>query len=65
MGVTVRPATLVFKSVGEKKRYTVTFVAKKGGKVQNRTSRNAFGSIVWSNAQHQVKSPVAYAWTQL
>ncbi|CBI27801.3 unnamed protein product, partial [Vitis vinifera] len=26
---------------------------------------SAFGSIVWSNTQHQVKSPVAYAWTQL
>lgn len=65
VGVVVKPSTLVFKNVGEKQRYTVTFVAKKGKKVQNRMTRSAFGSIVWSNTQHQVKSPVAYAWTQL
>lgn len=65
VGVVVRPSTLVFKTVGEKKRYTVTFVAKKGKKVRDRMTRSAFGSIVWSDSQHHVKSPVAYAWTQL
>lgn len=59
--VKVQPATLVFKKVGDKQRYTVTFVADKG---TGRLTRNGFGSIVWSNAKQQVKSPVAFAWTQ-
>ncbi|KAK1574842.1 hypothetical protein Q3G72_000327 [Acer saccharum] len=57
-----RPRQLTFGSVGEKKRYTVTFVAKKGVK---QMSRSEFGSILWGNAQHQVKSPVAFSWTVL
>ena len=61
VGVTVMPKRLVFTRVGEKQRYTVTFVSKKGAG----SMRNAFGSIVWNNAQNQVRSPVAYAWTQL
>ncbi|KAB1209505.1 Subtilisin-like protease [Morella rubra] len=62
VSVTVKPRKLVFKNVGDKQRYTVTFVAKKG---ITRTARSEFGSIVWSNDQHQVRSPVAFAWTQL
>ncbi|XP_030943616.1 subtilisin-like protease SBT1.8 [Quercus lobata] len=61
VNVAVKPTKLVFKSVGEKQRYTVTFVAKSGAP---KTPMSEFGSIVWSNAQHQVKSPVAFAWTQ-
>ncbi|KAF3959255.1 hypothetical protein CMV_015917 [Castanea mollissima] len=61
VNVAVKPTKLVFKSVGEKQRYTVTFVAKRGAP---KTPMSEFGSIVWSNAQHQVKSPVAFAWTQ-
>lgn len=60
--VTVKPSKLVFKNVGDKLRYTVTFVANKGA---SRTGMSEFGSIVWKNAQNQVKSPVAFAWTQL
>ncbi|KAG9143432.1 hypothetical protein Leryth_022997 [Lithospermum erythrorhizon] len=60
VGVTVKPTKLVFKKVGDKLRYTVTFVSKKGG-----MGRNAFGSISWNNALHQVRSPVAYTWTQM
>ncbi|KAL5537832.1 hypothetical protein UlMin_043721 [Ulmus minor] len=60
--VTVKPTTLVFKSVGQKLRYTVTFVAARGA---SRTTRSEFGSIVWSNTEHQVRSPVAFAWTML
>jgi hypothetical protein len=59
--ITVKPTRLVFEKVGERKRYTVTFVSKKGAGVV----RNGFGSILWSNAQHQVRSPVAFAWTDL
>ncbi|KAK9275108.1 hypothetical protein L1049_022367 [Liquidambar formosana] len=62
VGVTVKPTTLVFKNVGERQRYTVTFVAKKGG---NPMTGSSFGYLVWSNAQHQVRSPIAFAWTQL
>ncbi|XP_022897749.1 subtilisin-like protease SBT1.8 [Olea europaea var. sylvestris] len=60
--VTVKPSTLVFRNVGDKQRYTVTFVSKKG---VNQSGRNAFGSISWKNAKHFVKSPVAFSWTHL
>ncbi|KAF2287126.1 hypothetical protein GH714_038358 [Hevea brasiliensis] len=60
--VKVKPTKLVFRNIGDKLRYTVTFVAKKGA---NEAARYEFGSIAWRNAQHQVKSPVAFAWTQL
>ncbi|XP_057507198.1 subtilisin-like protease SBT1.8 [Actinidia eriantha] len=62
VAVTVNPARLVFRNVGDKLRYTVTFVSKKGA---DPTASNAFGSLAWNNAQHQVRSPIAYAWTQL
>ncbi|KAJ4834709.1 hypothetical protein Tsubulata_007664 [Turnera subulata] len=62
VAVTVKPTKLAFKNVGDKLRYTVTFVAKKGA---NLSARNEFGSIVWRNADHQVRSPVAFSWTQI
>lgn len=62
VGIKVRPTRLMFRSVGEKKRYTVTFVAKRG---VTPTSRSEFGSISWINSRHQVRSPVSLAWTQL
>ncbi|KAA0055770.1 hypothetical protein IC582_003140 [Cucumis melo] len=60
--VTVKPSKLVFTKVGERKRYTVTFVASRDAA---QTTRFGFGSIVWSNDQHQVRSPVSFAWTRL
>ncbi|CAI9780366.1 unnamed protein product [Fraxinus pennsylvanica] len=60
--VTVKPSRLFFRNVGDKQRYTVTFVSRKG---INQLGRNAFGSISWKNAQHLVKSPVAFSWTHL
>ncbi|XP_010541995.1 PREDICTED: subtilisin-like protease SBT1.8 [Tarenaya hassleriana] len=60
VSVTVRPKRLVFRTAGEKKRYTVTFSAKRG--VSGATAE--FGSITWSNSQHQVRSPVAFSWTR-
>lgn len=60
--VTVKPSRLIFRNVGDKQRYTVTFMSRKG---INQGSRNAFGSISWKNAQHLVKSPVAFSWTHL
>ncbi|KAG5547037.1 hypothetical protein RHGRI_012911 [Rhododendron griersonianum] len=63
VSVTVKPSRLVFKNVGDKLRYTVTFVSKKGAA----PDPNSFGSLVWSNSENQVRSPIAYAyaWTQL
>lgn len=58
---TVKPSSLAFKKVGDKQRYTVTFVSAKGAD----TLRNAFGSITWKNEQHQVRSPVSYSWTRV
>lgn len=62
VAVTVKPARLVFGKVAERQRYTVTFVSKKGARD---SARYEFGSIMWSNAQHQVRSPVAFSWTLL
>ncbi|KAK4368578.1 hypothetical protein RND71_012370 [Anisodus tanguticus] len=62
VSVTVKPSKLVFKRVGERLRYTVTFVSKKGVSTM---SKSAFGSISWNNAQNQVRSPVSYSWSQL
>ncbi|KAL5698303.1 hypothetical protein ACHQM5_029361 [Ranunculus cassubicifolius] len=60
--VTVKPAKLVFKTVGQRLRYTVTFVSKKEnsglGGVQ-------FGSLVWTSAKHQVQSQISYEWSQI
>lgn len=58
VSVTVRPIKLVFKQVGEKLKYTVTFTSKKEG---NPTDM-AFGWITWNNEQHQVRSPISYMW---
>ncbi|KAL3623580.1 hypothetical protein CASFOL_032396 [Castilleja foliolosa] len=54
--VKVEPAKLVFEKVGDKKLYTVTFEPKSNEMI------DAFGSIVWKNELHQVRSPVAFAW---
>ncbi|PHT42668.1 Subtilisin-like protease SBT1.7 [Capsicum baccatum] len=61
VSVTVKPSKLVFKRVGERLRYTVTFVSKKGVSTM---TKSTFGSISWNNAQNQVRSPVSYSWSQ-
>ncbi|CAM8991156.1 unnamed protein product [Rhodiola kirilowii] len=58
---TVKPAKLVFKNVGSKLRYTVTFVSSKAA---SQKATPLFGSIMWSNKQHKVKSPVAFSWNE-
>ncbi|KAL8040216.1 hypothetical protein ABFX02_10G083800 [Erythranthe guttata] len=60
VGATVKPSKLVFGNVGEKLRYTVTFVSKKD---VDYSLTSGFGSITWKNAQHQVRSPVSFSWT--
>lgn len=63
VGVKVRPTRLLFRNVGEKKKYTVTFVARKGRTPPS--TRNAFGSLLWSSKAYQVRSPVSFSWTQV
>ncbi|KAF6146619.1 hypothetical protein GIB67_008905 [Kingdonia uniflora] len=58
---TVKPTRLVFKEMGQKLRYTVTFMSKRGNSAA--MGGPEFGWILWSNAQHQVQSPVSYQWT--
>ncbi|XP_071686182.1 subtilisin-like protease SBT1.8 [Rutidosis leptorrhynchoides] len=58
--ISIKPKRLVFKNVGDKMRYTVTFVSQKGG-----DNGDAFGSITWKNAENQVRSPVAFGWSRL
>ncbi|XP_019176862.1 PREDICTED: subtilisin-like protease SBT1.8 [Ipomoea nil] len=60
VAVTVKPAKLFFKNVGDRLRYTVTFVSKKVV-----TGKDAFGSISWNSAQNQVRSPAAFTWPEL
>ncbi|CAL0314618.1 unnamed protein product [Lupinus luteus] len=59
VSISVKPSKLVFRKVHEKKRYTVTFVSKKGVAIND-----AFGSINWINSQHQVRSPIAFTWSK-
>ncbi|KAL3623581.1 hypothetical protein CASFOL_032397 [Castilleja foliolosa] len=54
--VTVKPKKLVFKNVGDRKMYNVTFEPKSSTK-----GMEAFGSIIWKNELHEVRSPVAFA----
>lgn len=58
VGVIVKPTRLVFGEVGQKLRYSVTFVSKKA-----MSPSAAFGWITWSNEQHQVRSPISYLWS--
>jgi hypothetical protein len=59
VSVSVTPATLKFKKVGEKRRYYVTFSSRitRGGRAEP-----DFGWISWVNNEHVVRSPVAYTW---
>ncbi|CAI9100737.1 OLC1v1037901C1 [Oldenlandia corymbosa var. corymbosa] len=59
--VTVKPTKLVFNTTLSKQRYTATFVSKRG---VSSMAKDAFGSIAWINAEHQVRSPVAFSWNQ-
>lgn len=58
--ITVNPNRLVFEQVGEKQTYTVTFISKRS---VNDSVTSKFGTITWSNERHQVRSPVAFTWT--
>lgn len=56
--VSVKPRTLVFGAVNQKLSYTVTFVSK-----TLTVSRSpSFGSVIWTDGVHKVRSPVAFSW---
>ncbi|XP_057798453.1 subtilisin-like protease SBT1.3 [Salvia miltiorrhiza] len=54
--VRVEPATLQFSSAVKKITYKVTFISK------SRQSTPEFGSIIWKNGVHKVRSPVVITW---
>ncbi|XP_072982609.1 subtilisin-like protease SBT1.8 [Typha latifolia] len=58
VGVIVKPLKLVFKRVGQKLKYSVTFASKK----ERTHEKEAFGRISWTNKRYTVSSPVAYTW---
>ncbi|KAL5224145.1 hypothetical protein ABZP36_010784 [Zizania latifolia] len=58
VSVKVTPAKLVFKKVGQKQRYYITFTSK----VLTTSTKPDFGWISWMSKQHVVRSPVAYTW---
>ncbi|PKU74694.1 subtilisin-like protease SBT1.8 [Dendrobium catenatum] len=65
VGVSVKPSRLFFKQVGQKLKYSVTFVSMRGASAKPpppRTGTTAFGWLTWSNKQHKVRSPIAYTW---
>lgn len=51
VSITVKPSTLNFKSLGEKKTFVVEVTANIGDAVQS-------GSLVWSDGIYQVRSPI-------
>lgn len=60
VSVKVSPEKLVFKKLGQKLRYYVTFTSKV---VDPNRAKPDFGWISWVNNQHVVRSPVAFTWT--
>lgn len=56
--VSVKPRTLIFGAVNQKLSYTVTFVSK----ALTVSRPPSFGSVIWTDGVHKVRSPVAYSW---
>lgn len=63
VGIIVNPTKLVFEQVGERQTYMVKFISNKD--IVDDSVTSEFGSITWSNKQHQVRSPIAFTWTIL
>ncbi|XP_038905686.1 subtilisin-like protease SBT5.3 [Benincasa hispida] len=55
ISVSVEPSTLQFNSVGEEKAFKVVFQYK--GKEQRQG--HVFGTLIWSDGKHFVRSPIA------
>ncbi|XP_050386133.1 subtilisin-like protease SBT1.1 [Argentina anserina] len=56
VSVTVEPRKLVFKKMGEKLSYRVTFVGV------STVTNSSFGSVVWVSEKYRVRSPIAVIW---
>ena len=54
--VTVKPSTLEFKSIGEKKTFLVTLTSMF---FDSRINDYTYGEMVWSDGKHIVRSPIA------
>ncbi|CAK9321723.1 unnamed protein product [Citrullus colocynthis] len=57
VSVSVEPSTLQFNSVDEEKAFKIVFQYKGQGKVQS----HVFGTLIWSDGKHFVRSPIAVA----
>jgi hypothetical protein len=56
--VTVEPPTLKFSATQQTQEYAITFAPEQGSV----TEKYTFGSIVWSDGEHKVTSPIAVIW---
>ncbi|XP_074273188.1 subtilisin-like protease SBT1.1 [Silene latifolia] len=59
--VTVKPAVLNFKAVGEKLTYKVTFTDQSEGEISSR-GVSSFGYLIWVGGRYSVRSPIAVTW---
>ncbi|KAL6635228.1 hypothetical protein ACP70R_027899 [Stipagrostis hirtigluma subsp. patula] len=57
--VMVRPSKLRFSETKKTQEYEITFLGRGVGSV---TEKYTFGSIVWSDGEHKVASPIAITW---
>ncbi|CAD6249245.1 unnamed protein product [Miscanthus lutarioriparius] len=49
---------LVFSATQQTQEYDITFAPEQGSVAEKYT----FGSIVWSDGEHEVRSPIAITW---
>ncbi|KAK3159268.1 hypothetical protein QOZ80_2AG0148000 [Eleusine coracana subsp. coracana] len=59
VSVTVKPQKLQFSATQKKQEYEIIFAAHGVGSV---AEKYTFGSIVWSDGEHNVTSPIAITW---
>lgn len=59
VSVIVEPRNLVFKKMGEKLSYKVSFVGLGGAST---ITNSSFGSLVWVSGKYRVRSPIAVIW---
>ncbi|RCV08608.1 hypothetical protein SETIT_1G340300v2 [Setaria italica] len=57
--VTVEPRKLQFTATQQTREYVMTFAPRGDARV---TDKYTFGSIVWSDGEHKVTSPIAITW---
>uniref|UniRef100_A0A5B7A6B2 Putative subtilisin-like protease SBT1.7 n=1 Tax=Davidia involucrata TaxID=16924 RepID=A0A5B7A6B2_DAVIN len=56
--ISVKPESLSFTELNEKKNYTVTFIAS-----SMPSGITSFARLEWSDGKHIVGSPIAFSWT--